>query len=131
MKKTLLISFLLVACANEQSADSIDKLMFQTANKVNKNLPIMIDQYTRLDATMPIPGKKFMYLYTITNFSKDDLSNSDIDDIKNGIKTTVKNAWASGEDFKIFRKYYIDIIYKYRDMNGFFLFEFAFNAGTL
>ena len=131
MRKVLLIPLLLIACSKDQKTDSIDKMLFQTANELNKNLPMMIDQYTRLDATTPFPGKQFMYLYTIIGFLKDDLSISDLNDTENEIKTRVKNAWKSDDDFQWYRENYIDVIYKYRDENGFFLFEFSFNAGRL
>ena len=131
MRKILLIPLLLISCSKSQKSYSIDKVLSQTANELNKNLPMMIDQYTRLDATAPIPGKQFMYSFTIIGLLKDDLSDSDWYAGREEIETRVKNTWKSDDDMQIFRENYIKVIYKYFDENGVFLFDFSFNAGTL
>ena len=40
MRKILLIPLLLIACSKDQKTDSIDKMLFQTANELNKNQSI-------------------------------------------------------------------------------------------
>ena len=44
---------------------------------------------------------------------------------------TVKNAWKSDDTFKFHRDNNINIKYHSRDMNGYYLLSFNFNAGEL
>ncbi|QDT73821.1 hypothetical protein [Lacipirellula limnantheis] len=39
---------------------TIDKVLAETANEINRNLPMMVDQFTRINATAPLPGKKLL-----------------------------------------------------------------------
>ena len=46
----------------------LDKDLFATAESMNKMTPMMVDQYTRLDNGMAVPGQKtILYHYTFVN----------------------------------------------------------------
>ena len=47
---------------------SFDAAMMEAANALNKTCPIMVDQDTRLDNAVAIPGNIFKYNYTLVNF---------------------------------------------------------------
>ena len=45
----------------------IKKALMQVANELYKNLPLVLDQHTRLDTTIASSGRKFVYQYTMSN----------------------------------------------------------------
>ncbi len=52
-----------------QAEENISELLVQTANMMNKNLPMMIDQNTQWDSSFAGPGKILSYNYTLVNYS--------------------------------------------------------------
>jgi len=100
-----------------------DKNLVQTANQLNKNLPVMLDSETRLDSTMALPGKKFSYYYTLVNYSVDEL---DIENFENIMKPTILNGLKTNSDLKGFRDNKVTMIYFYKDKNGNEIVKFEF-----
>ena len=49
--------------------ENISELLVQTANTMNKNLPMMIDRDTQWDSSLAGPGKMLSYNYTLVNHS--------------------------------------------------------------
>jgi hypothetical protein len=92
-----------------------DKNLMETANQINKNLPLMLDSDTRLDSTMALPGKKFTYFYTLVNYSVDEI---DIENFENGMKSNLLNNIKTNSDLKEFRDNKVTMVYFYKDKNG-------------
>lgn len=55
--------------AAKAGQENISELLVQTANMMNKNLPMMIDQDTQWDSSFAGPGKMLSYNYTLINYS--------------------------------------------------------------
>jgi hypothetical protein len=53
------------AWRNNRSDVSIDRTLAKSAEEINRNLPMMVDRVSRLDATAALPGKKLLYRYTL------------------------------------------------------------------
>ncbi|MEM8722329.1 MAG: hypothetical protein AAGE84_24055 [Cyanobacteria bacterium P01_G01_bin.39] len=73
-------SFLGIVCAASTSAiiqqypaqaeiNNISELLVETANMMNKNLPMMVDSDTRWDSSFAGPGKMLSYKYTLIKYS--------------------------------------------------------------
>jgi len=58
-------SFVVQSMFKSNSNGNVDVVLQQTAEVLNKQLPMTIDQYTRLDTTVALPGGKFKYIYTV------------------------------------------------------------------
>jgi len=54
-------------------ADPMQETLMQTANQLNKTLPIMIDKDTELVSTIGV-NKRFVYNYRLVNHSADQLN---------------------------------------------------------
>lgn len=100
-----------------------DKLLMEISNKINKNLPMMIDKNTRIDSTLGF-NNKLTYRYTLVNLVKKDL---DIETWKRDVLPMLKNSVCTSEDLKIFFIDGVTIVYSYSDKKGRFLSKFLFN----
>ena len=100
-----------------------DRNLMETANQLNKNLPIMLDSETRLDSTMALPDKKFSYYFTVVNYSVDEL---DIENFENIMEPKILNNIKTNSDLKQFRDNKVTMIYFYKDKNGNEIIKFEF-----
>ena len=97
----------------------------KTASEINASCPIMVDQDTRLDNTIALPGNTFQYNYTLMHFAP--INNSDIDlelelekfrkVFENQILINVK----TNPDLKFFRDNEVTMNYYYKDKKGNFI----------
>lgn len=97
-----------------------DEAMMQAASELNKSCPIMIDQETRLDNTVALPGNVFQYNYTLVNMEKAAI---DIALLENELTPRVINHVKTNPDMKIYRDHKTTMGYAYKDKNGEFLFK--------
>ena len=92
-----------------------DKKLIETANQLNRNLPLLLDSETRLDSTMALPDKKFTYFYTLINYSTEEI---DIEILKENLEPNILNNIKTSTDLKKFRENKVTMVYLYRDKNG-------------
>jgi hypothetical protein len=58
----------------EASPDDAERVLADAAERMNSQLPRMIDEVTRLEAVVAGPGKRLTYLYTLTDTPASDYS---------------------------------------------------------
>lgn len=92
----------------------LDGALMRTADKLNKNLPIMVDSETRLDSTVGI-NRQFRYNYTLVNYAAEEL---DPAAIKNGMQPKLINNFCSNDDMKFFVENKVPLTYAYFGKNG-------------
>lgn len=101
-------------------APTYDEAMMQAASDINKSCPIMVDQETRLDNVVALPGNVFQYNYTLVNMEKAAI---DIAALESQLKPILINNVKTNPDVKINRDHKTTMGYTYKDMNGEFLFK--------
>lgn len=99
-----------------------DKTAMAFANEINKSCPIMIDQGTRLDNSITLPGKIFQYNYTLINFIKDSI---DFNGLKANIEPRILNYVKTNPQMKFVRDNNFTINYYYSDKFGIHLFTIS------
>ena len=99
-----------------------DKIMVEAAIKLNKTCPIMVDQDTRLDNTVSLPGNTFQYNYTLINYEKEELNP---DTLRKYLEPGIISTVATNPDMKIFRDHLSTIAYNYNDKNGAFIVKLS------
>jgi len=99
---------------------SFDKEMVQSSSEINKTLPIMLDQETRLDNTMALPDRVFQYSFTLVNMVKDSI---DMTELQGSLETKILNNVKTNPDQKHLRDNNTTMVYSYKDQNGVFLFK--------
>ena len=93
---------------------SIDAKLAATASQINATLPMMVDQNTRLDTTIAMPGQKFCYVYTIVNMDPMPAS----DDIEAIMRPLLLNNYRTAPEMQELRDANVTLVYKYRDEQG-------------
>jgi len=121
---TLLVS--LFVCVMMQQCNSsnaeIDKSMMQAASELNKTCPVMVDQETRLDNAIALPGHIFQYNYTFINMLKDSI---DFVALQKEMEPTILNGVKTSPALKKHREKKVTMSYRYVDKKGVFLFKIA------
>ena len=103
-------------------APSFDKAMMEAASELNKTCPIMVDQDTRLDNAVALPGNIFQYNYTLVNYEKSEVN---IDTVKKYIEPGLINSVKTNPDLEIQRMNKVTMAYNYRDKNGVFVLKIS------
>jgi len=98
---------------------SYDKAMMKVASELNKSCPLMIDQETRLDNAIALPGNIFQYNYTLVNM---EIALTDTLEMKNALEPNIVNFVKTNPQMKVQRDYKTTVNYYYKDKNGIFLF---------
>jgi len=115
------VAFVIAYFAGQQlfnKTPSFDKVLMQTASEINKTCPISIDQYTRLDNTVALPGNIFQYNYTMVTLDKSEVN---ADTLKAKLEPGIVNNIKTNPDLKIFRDNKTTMNYSYKDKNGVFV----------
>jgi hypothetical protein len=99
-------------------APSFDKELMKAASELNEACPIMVDQETRLDNAISLPGKIFQYNYTLVNVVKDSL---DLQVFEEYMNPMLFNNVKTNPDLEDFRNNKVTIAYNYVDKFGVFL----------
>ena len=102
---------------------SFDKTLMQAASELNKNCPMMVDQYTRLDNAEALPHNVFQYNYTLITMNKAELN---VEAMKQSIEPYIINNIKTSPDLKVFRDNKTTMIYYYRDKSGVFICKLIF-----
>jgi hypothetical protein len=97
-----------------QDSASIDQTLIAAASEINRNMPTMVDQITRIDSTAALPGKKLMYRYTLLDMS--DLPGHD--DFVEMMRPAMINNYRTSADMADLRKWGVTLVYSYGDETG-------------
>lgn len=86
-----------------KSTDAIihDSLV-EVTNEMNKTLPTMVDEDTRLDR-VGVYGKTFYGRYTLINFTLEELNRIQIQSMHDGLKTLHVNSYCTNPELKMLR----------------------------
>jgi hypothetical protein len=101
---------------------AFEKALMESASEINKSCPIMVDNATRLDNAIALPGKIFQYNYTLVSMVKDSIN---IDDLKNYLEPVITNQVKTNPDMKGFRDNKTTVNYYYKDKTGVYLFTIS------
>ena len=92
----------------------INALLIKTSKGLNAQLPMMVDEETRLDVTMVL-GKQLNYKYTFVNLKAEDIDNSLL---QSNMEPLLKNNLCSNDSMKLLLKNGVSYNYLYSGKNG-------------
>ena len=111
-----MIAFALASYGVKQLFEKdIESELRDAAAGLNKQTPMRIDEYTRLDSATTIGKTDFIYHYTLTNVNPEDIR---VDTINKYFKPRIIENVKASPDLKIFRDNHITMGYNYYDSNG-------------
>ena len=99
---------------------SFEQEMVKIAEGINKQCPMLIDETTRLDNVMALPGKTFQYNYTLLAI---DAETADPESMKNFITPRIINNIKTNPDLAPQRENKVIMSYLYKDKGGTALFK--------
>lgn len=119
----LLCSVIVIPGCNTVKDSVIDSVLVETANQINAQCPMTIDSDTRLDNTSALPGKVFQYNYTLVNYSKSKMTDSEVKEIQRIIQDELRpfilNGIKSSSEMKALKDYGVTFKYVYKTSDGF------------
>jgi Tfp pilus assembly major pilin PilA/ribosomal protein L40E len=86
-----------------------------TAEQVNRSTPSTVDRDTRLDTTVAGPGRKFTYIYTLVNVTRESIADSQLEEFAKTVKNRVCTNQAIAEFFQ--NKTVVGYLYNDKDGN--------------
>lgn len=89
------------------------EVLIETANTINVNLPMVVDNETHLVSTVGF-NKTFTYKYKLINYEVEDM---DIPKFQENMRPNLVNSVCTSESMSEFRKMAIVVKYSYMDMN--------------
>lgn len=104
------------------SSDDIDSQLKNAALELNKQTPMEIDQFTRLDSVSSIGKTNFIYYYTLIGLEKSEVN---LDTVNKYIRPNIIDNVKNSPELKIYRDHKITMDYKYYDSNGAFATEIS------
>ena len=117
------VTFLLAYVLTQQFfSPTFDKQLVQMSNELNKNCPIMVDQFTRLDNTLVLPNKTLQYNYTLVETAKAEFN---LDTVRKYVEPDIISNVRTNPDMKFLRDKNVSFNYNYRDKNGEFVWKLA------
>lgn len=93
---------------------SVDDVLAKATDEINRNLPMMVDQFTRLDSTAALPQRKVLYKYTILNV--DPLP--DRDTLVGTMRPKMINNYKTSQNMADMRKMRVTLVYAYANDKG-------------
>lgn len=118
-----IIVFLITLYASKSLfKNNLESELKNAAMELNKQTPIKIDQFTRLDSVTTIGETNFMYYYTLTEIKKSEIN---LDTINKYIRPTIIENVKKNPDLKTYRDNHITLDYKYYDKNGIYTTEIS------
>ena len=100
----------------------IDEVLVKVSSEINKNCPLIIDQYLTLDNTAAYPNKTLQYNYTIVDYEKSEIN---LDTVKKyvfgGVLENIKN----NPDMRTLKDNKVTFSYYYKDKNGKFVTKYV------
>jgi hypothetical protein len=100
--------------SSSKQDSELEGILLKTSKQINSQLPMMVDDETRLELTL-VAGKNMSYKYTMINYKADEFSNNEFS--KELRKLLIRNQ-CSTENTKKLLKYGIKYNYMYFDKDG-------------
>ena len=101
-------------------------MLTEASDEINKTCPLTIDAETRLDTTTVLPGKIFVYNYTLVNYAKADLTDEAIAEVKDEMQPQLLDLVSTHPDMQAFRDFEITLQYNYFSNDAQELFSLTF-----
>jgi hypothetical protein len=94
---------------------STEKQLEKAAALLNKKCPMLVDEETRLDNTLALPGKVFQYNFTLVNMVIDSIN---IPAFEENMKPLIISGIKTNPQLKAYRNKQVTLTYCYSDKNG-------------
>ncbi|MCL1972526.1 MAG: hypothetical protein FWG57_06015 [Endomicrobia bacterium] len=112
---TMFMVFGLAACGGNVNESGMDSKLIQIVEEANKDLPMMIDEETKLEQIIVLPGNKVQFNHVLINASNEAI---DVDEFASAMGPAIFNNVKANPGLETFRKKNVTFIYHYSDRDG-------------
>ena len=102
----------------------VNKILVATCNEINKMLPMMVDEATRLKATSPGPGNMLTYHYTLLDVTGEKIHAESKEEFIRNTRILAMNNYRTSPDMWKLRELSTVLRYCYYSEDGNYLFDF-------
>jgi hypothetical protein len=100
---------------DHNSERNIDEALANVSVHINRKVPMMVDEETRLDRVTAEPGHRLSYHYTVTAMPKKGMSSAEFVKL---IRPTLRERLCTSREMKGFLQNGVTIAYLYRSGDG-------------
>ncbi len=100
----------------------VESELQNAALELNKQTPLNVDQYTRLDSASSSGKTHFTYYYTLLDVQQTEVN---IDTVNKYIRPTIIEGVKNSPELKFFRENDVTMDYKYYDKHGTFVTQIS------
>jgi hypothetical protein len=97
------------------SDHELEKQLRQTSEQLEARLPMWVDDATRWEGTVPGPGRKWTYVYTLMTASSADVSEQQIQD---ALGEKIRISVCTSREMQVFVKNKVQVVYHYNGNDG-------------
>ncbi len=105
---------------DQRRATAFDHSLVDASSQWNAKLPLQVDKYTRLDWTVPGPGKRFTCMCTLLGISAKEIDPTKLTSI---MRPQIVNGYKTIPQLAPFRDQGVEMRYVYRDAAGKYVTE--------
>jgi hypothetical protein len=96
-------------------SQTIESGLRKMADKVNAQMPMVVDRDTQIDTITAGPGARFTYNYTLVRMTSKEV---DREDLMHFMRTNVKSSVCSSPNMQTFFRNKVTVGYSYRASDG-------------
>jgi|LakMenEpi03May11_1017334.scaffolds.fasta_scaffold07310_1 hypothetical protein len=112
--------------AEGKAVSAHEQILIDNSKKLNKNLPLMVDADTRLDATLAI-GIQFYFKYTMVNTAVKDI---DVAVFRKKMEENLIRTQRADKGAVTLLKAGVEYVYSYADKDGILIASLRLNKKT-
>jgi hypothetical protein len=98
-----------------ESETGVDNVLVKLSSQMNQKLPMAVDSETRLDKVSAVPGRHFIYHYTLIALNSNEISSDNFHQI---VRPQLKKRLCASSEMRSFLKNGVTISYLYQGKDG-------------
>lgn len=109
------------SAGSDQSPEWVESDLQTVVTEINRDGPILIDEYTRLDGASAGPGLVLTYRYTLIETDVEQILDSTLRDFENDMGKAIRSTTCDDPDTKSLLDAGVRFVYRYNDASGIFV----------
>lgn len=97
---------------------SLSLRLLESATQINKQTPMKVDEFTQLDSAAVSPPDTFIYYYSLTDLTKNEII---LDTINKYVRPEIINNAKTNPEMQELRELKVTLAYRYYDKEGAFV----------
>lgn len=114
--------------ASDKNVAQVENELQTAATEINRDAPILVDEYTRLDGAVAGPGRALTYRYTLIETDVDQVLESVLHDFEENMTQVLRSTTCDDPGMRYLLNSGVRLVYTYNDSMGRFVTQFEVNG---